>query len=1681
MKSRKLGLFGKRNKKRAATSPKKLALRHSLVESLEKRELLNADPALGSAFFFDAEAQATVQQYIAGNGGSESGGGDYRPEGGPSDIVSVAEVEPNDGFAQSQYVPLDGNLGVNITGNNATAVDEDWVSFDLQAGDILDARLIGGIQAQANVPLVSLYDSSQRELVSSIQLPSFMPPNSPLTGSASAPGNIGDVALNYVVPTDGRYHIRTSDVLSSYTIQLRQYRPALEAETAGTKQILYLDFDGAIVSRATYPSLGAPAGSARLSPLSNYLTGYGLQQSDEAAFIDEIVRRVQAKFDNLGANTTNPNYGIEIRNSKDHADPWGQANVSRIIVGGTFQELMNDPAAPLGLLGIAETIDVGSYDTTETALVMNDVLLATFNTVNVSSSTPRMEAIAELMAFVIAHEGGHFFGAWHQDPFNNVYSIMDQFYDPAVVAGQGVDGIFGTADDIPFEFRSDTYSLGGGYAEFGGVNDVVSSIGWGLTTGGVGGQIHGNVFHDVNLNRTLDSGDRAGPSVHVWADDNRNGVLDSGETFTRANSAGAYSLTLAAGTHHIRAETWDGWRATTSPTADVTVALNGSVSGINFGFEQLDTSITGMKWNDSNANGLRDTGESGIEGVWIYIDLDGDNRIDIGEPSAQTSANGTYTLPFPTTAGTYSLREVVDPGYVQTYPTAAMGYEHTVVITGNVDVDRNATAGLNFGNTLTVDFGDAPISYGEAAHGFLPELRLGSNWDAEQSSQYSVNATGDDNNGALDGSSTIIDDEDGVTLSRPLVRGSANNRVSVVANNTTGASAFLNAWIDYNQDGDFDASEQIFTNTVVASGTSALTFSAPADAALGNTFARFRYSSESGVAASGTTGTGEVEDYLFTVVPTLEIAVDDNASVSRNSVLNPIDVLANDFQLPGETLQIVSTSSTTAGGIATISTDNRVLYTPPSGFIGQDTFEYTVRNSGGDIDTANVTVDINLFFANPLAVDDSFEAATDSVDFPLNVLANDIEGQNGALTIISVTQPDKGGQISIATGGKSLRYTPLRSFGGTEFFTYTVADGAGNQSSAQVTLHTLPGDRADDDIQIRLVARDLAGNAITAIPQGQMFKIDVMVDDLRFDAANPGSAAGVFAAFTDLLYDLQLVSTVGGQAGGLNFNVEFFNQYVNGRSGDASVPGIIDEFGSFFEGSQMNRSEPTLLASVTFEARSPGIASFMPDPADTVPASDSLLFDTPSSAVPRERIQYLGTDLEIVGDGAEFPVAVDDSVPQTFTRGSIQNPIDVLSNDLPGSTGSISIVGFDAATTNGGQVALNGAGTALLYTPRSDFDGADQFTYTIQDTRGIQSAATVTVRVGAADANDIVELKLQATDVNGSPIDQITVGSQFQLRGYVQDLRTSGPDLGVFAAYEDVLYSSSLVSPVTSTTNDPNLGFQVSFGPNYQRVREGDVRTLGVINEIGAVSTVDTPLGNGEQLLFVVTLTANSVGTASFIADPSDISPLHDTLTYEPVSPVPFDQISYGFDSLVIVSSGGSGSGEGYHNSANALDVNADGFVSPIDALSVINRLNKGDSGLLGGAGEGEEGAQLYIDTNDDGYLSPIDALLVINHLNIGGSGEGEGADLLSAYLSAGSMAASADGVSGGDAASDATPELTTEKPSAIGSRMTPHAYGPSYDVASATDSIFDTDSEDMDTVLAQLAPTIEENWKKRV
>ncbi len=1600
----------------------KSSLRRPVVETLEDRRLMAATPYTDGLYYPTLGKYAGRPNFLGGVSGAEYarrsdltnglGGADVNsgPEGlGTATLLSAIEIEPNATIRTAQLLPLGtapGNNQVITVAGTMTALpnvfDEDYYAVDLRAGDIIDAQ----ISTAFGVYDLSLNDAIGNPIAVA-QLPTvgYYPPSSPLSTTGSA-------SFSYVIPTTGRYYFRVSDGAASYSLKLQAFRSTYEAETVGTKQILFLDFDGAAVRTDVF---GVP-GTARLASLEASVLRFGLTTVDINPLINKIIAGVTEDY--LGSLPTIGKNGyysadgipghfdIEIRNSRDHADPWGLPNVSRVIVGG---DAITSRIG--GVLGIAQSGgDVGNFAREETALVLPGEFVG-YNLIPRSPTTTYVDVLGIAIANTVSHEAGHFFGAFHTEQDNLVFNIMDTgnstntFSNNQSVLGYGLDGIVGNADDIDVDFGVDNLEN----AEFplGGLVDNAAVIAFGLSTGLRGGFITGTTYNDRNRNGLIGSGEEGLVGQLVFADYNVNGIADTTEPRAISGAGGAYRLTVAPGTWQIRSTAQTNWQLTGAAFQTVTVGLDQTVSNINFGQILPNQFVTGFKYADTNGNGIRDAGELGLGGFFIYIDLDGDDRIDIGEPSARTAADGSFSLNPPTT-GTYAIREVLSPGYVQTFPVSG---EHIVTFNGT------PIRGIDFLNQPARDYGDAPAPYptliaqNGANHGFDPNLFLGTNVDFDANGNPNATANGDDIAGRLDVNGVVIDDEEGVVFARPIVANDTQNLARVTVRNATGSTAYLSGWIDFNQDGDWsDAGEKILSDVQVTTGRVDQRFIAPSDARLGNTFARFRLSQTLALGVTGAADSGEVEDYLVNVTDREKYAIDDTFSVPRSSTGNVFDVQANDFMrtVPGEGATITAVTQGTQGGSVSISSDGSlVIYTPRNGFTGSETFRYTVLTSTGKTDTATVTVSTIFRLVDPVAIDDSYDLPSNSVAFPLNVLANDLEGVTGALQVISVTNPDKGGIAVIGQGGLSIRYTPRAGFGGTEFFRYTVQDAAGKIKSANITVHTLDGDRADDKVEISLTFTDLLGNPIPAVRQGDKFQLHVAVTDLRNagDIPSPGNP-GVFAAYLDLLYNSNLVSTLPGIAGtGFDFDVTFFSPYNQGRLGSAENPGLISQLGAATSSSNgIAQPPPVRVATLTFEARSAGIADFATDPAEPSPTTDVLLFSE-DSPVPKERVRYRRASIEIVPNSVEFPFAVDDSLPTPLAVNSFVNAINVLANDRTGNSPPVTITNIGQPLNGSASIDNNGTPSnssddRVLYTPNPNFQGTDQFTYTIRDSRGFQSSAKVTVQVGNATADDVVQFRLEATNLSGQPIEQIQVGQKFQLRGFVKQLLplNGGQLQGVYAAYQDILYNPALatVSPIVFNNV---FGTTTAGTGEYPNAPAGDLAIPGLINELGSVSrevpnTINFP-GPAEKLQFIIELTANAAGTLTFVGDPADISPFHDSLVFDPTTVLQPSQIRYISDTITI---GNIPAGEGFTNSGNRFDVNNDGFTSPIDALIIINSLGRGGSRALSvGSGEGESAARMFIDVNGDGFISPLDALQVINALNRNrpsAAGEGEGSQL---------------------------------------------------------------------------------------
>ena len=175
------------------------------------------------------------------------------------------------------------------------------------------------------------------------------------------------------------------------------------------------------------------------------------------------------------------------------------------------------------------------------------------------------------------------------------------------------------------------------------------------------------------------------------------------------------------------------------------------------------------------------------------------------------------------------------------------------------------------------------------------------------------------------------------------------------------------------------------------------------------------------------------------------VAQNDAFSVNQDTT-TLLDVLINDSDPDGNPLQIAAVTAP-AHGSASVSA-GKISYKPATGFVGVDTFSYTIADDKGATSSAQATITVKSTNHAPVAVDDTIFVSASSAS-RLNVLSNDSDPDGNALTIVSFTQPSVG---SISQDGNgTLTFTPSGPFGATNF-SYTVSDGQGGIARANVTL-----------------------------------------------------------------------------------------------------------------------------------------------------------------------------------------------------------------------------------------------------------------------------------------------------------------------------------------------------------------------------------------------------------------------------------------------------------------------------------------------------------------------------------------------------------------------------------------------------------------------------------------------------
>jgi len=249
----------------------------------------------------------------------------------------------------------------------------------------------------------------------------------------------------------------------------------------------------------------------------------------------------------------------------------------------------------------------------------------------------------------------------------------------------------------------------------------------------------------------------------------------------------------------------------------------------------------------------------------------------------------------------------------------------------------------------TSDFGDYS-AFGSVSSTVNGNLKIGALTDAESSAVTNTTATGDDSNG--------VDDEDGVTLPALLIRGQSAS-ITVNVTNTRGSGSFLSAWIDYDRNGTLDSVERIASNLTIANGSTnsnrVINFTVPNSASIGTSCVRVLLTSVTISSATGSVGSGEVEDHLITII--------DPTDFGDNSALAPASSVVNSNLRIGATVDLETTATTnpTATGDDITGSDDEDGVTVPT-FLSQgvaSSFVVNVTNTSGSGAFLNAWIDFN--------------------------------------------------------------------------------------------------------------------------------------------------------------------------------------------------------------------------------------------------------------------------------------------------------------------------------------------------------------------------------------------------------------------------------------------------------------------------------------------------------------------------------------------------------------------------------------------------------------------------------------------------------------------------------------------------------------------------------------------------
>ncbi|SFJ63362.1 SprB repeat-containing protein, partial [Olleya namhaensis] len=582
------------------------------------------------------------------------------------------------------------------------------------------------------------------------------------------------------------------------------------------------------------------------------------------------------------------------------------------------------------------------------------------------------------------------------------------------------------------------------------------------------------------------------------------------------------------------------------------------------------------------------------------------------------------------------------------------------------------------------------------------------------------------------------------------------------------------------------------------------------------------------------------------------IANADTATTPEGTPIT-IPVISNDFDPDGDTITVTNTT-TPDNGTVTISPTGEIIYTPNDGFIGEDTFTYTICDDANPAlcDTATVTVTVQPTDSpNTTNANDDAYTTTPGADVTENVLVNDndIEGDNQ--TVTANTNPTNG-TVTMSPSG-DFTYTPNPGYTGADSFTYTICDDNADQACDTATVYITVGGIANTtdaiaDINNTFQDQPVTGNVLT---NDEDFEGDNQTVTANTDPANGTvtiDAAGNYtytpnAGFTGEDTFTYTICDDGNPQACDTATVYIEVLPVSGPENEApianadtattpegtpiTIPVISNDFDP--DGDTITVTNTTTPDNGTVTISPTGEIIYTPN--DGFIGEDTFTYTICDDANPALCDTATVTVTVQPTDSPNTTNANDDAYFTTPTTDLVANVL-VNDNDIEGDT---QIVTANTDPTNG-IVTIEENGD-FTYTPNPGFSGTDSFTYTICDDNADQACDTATVYI---TIDGLAGLNVVKSAVNANGNDCIVAGD---LVTYIFTVTNPGDLLINSITIADTLLGGDITADVTLTGDTNNDGLLdpsetwVYTAPNYTVTQE-DVDT-GIITNSVTVSGLE--------------------------------------------------------------------------------------------------------------------------------------------------------------------------------------------------------------------------------------------------